>query len=226
MRAYVCDDTDRVLKMHEHEREVKDLYAGLEHRIEARHGLSQLLELGPSSMHDETRQRIAGMVMQEEQIREQFEGLGAVVSARIRLQLDIASSLENMHGTMLLEEERTARHYFSTHFPMFTIEATSRLFDLVSNPPILVRGGSWYDEAEYFEQYIEDFRWVETIWAYILYRTSRYDLENMLQEGWEADADPDAKAAIQSWVGYEFPHRRPGWIQTSNFDGGLSGFFN
>ena len=200
MKAHVEPKTLRAAEMSAHELEARRHLAELEVTIAARQRLCHKMGLNPQNAPASALWRIAEMEEHEEQIRDRFAELDAIAAARQRLQNQIDSDIENMHCISLLIEERTARPHFSNYFSMFTVEATSQLFGLVSNPPVLSRGGSWFDEAEYFEQLISDSKWIETIWAYLLYRTTRSELESMLQDGREAGADPHTKAAIQSWA--------------------------
>ena len=162
----------------------------------------------------------------EAELRERISELETIVEARQTLEKKMDAEIENTHGSALLAEASQAKRYYSAHFRFLRRKDVSELFDLLAFPDIFKRTGRWIDEAQYFEECIDQRQWVGTIWAFMLYRTHRADLMNMLVEGWEDHCDEETIDTIRSWLDCAHCHLRPGWAEVVNYDHGLSGFFN
>ena len=130
--------------------------------------------------HRPHRVRVNEFRAYEAELRERISELEHIVAARQTLEKKMDADVENIIGCQQLEEANQAEHYFSTYFRFLRKKDVSELFDLIAFPDIFKRTGRWIDEAQYFEECIEKFQWVGTIWAYMLYRTSRADLLNFV----------------------------------------------
>ena len=162
----------------------------------------------------------------EAELREGIAELEIIVERRQTLEKHMDAEIENLLGCALLEESRQARHYFRIHFPFLEKMAASNLFDLVSSPNIFGRTGRWLDEAQYFEDCIESFNWVDTMWYYMHYRISPDELASMLIEDWADICDACTIGTIRSWLDCANCQSRIGWGDLINYDHGLSGLFS
>ena len=176
--------------------------------------------------HRPHRVRVNEFRAYEAELRERISELEHIIAARQTLEKKMDADVENIIGCQQLEEANQAEHYFSTYFRFLRKKDVSELFDLIAFPDIFKRTGRWIDEAQYFEECIDQRQWVGTIWAFMLYRTHRADLMNMLVEGWEDYCDQETIDTIRSWLACAHCDLRPGWAEVVNYDHGLSGFFN
>ena len=114
------------------------------------------------------------------------------------------------------------------YFPFIKKSCWFDLWDVICDPKIVERTGDWLMYAEYVETYVEDFRWIDTVWAHMLYNLTNDQLTDLFVEEWffRLPKGHPSIVCLESWFDTTHPWQRPGFDGVWRYDGGLSGLFD